>query len=102
MAKHWEPGAPHLCPSRPWKFIPLRASLTNLSNDPGRIFSDGMTDELITDLAKVSQLKVISHTSGSGTKARTSSPGNARELGVDAAGRRQNNAFGDHVRIRRN
>jgi len=38
--------------------------LENLSGDPHRNFSaDGMTDELITDLAKVSALRVISRTS---------------------------------------
>ena len=40
--------------------LPLR----NLSPDPEQeYFSDGMTDELITDLAKAGGLRVISHTS---------------------------------------
>ncbi len=38
--------------------------LANLSNDPEQeFFADGMTDELITNLAKVSALRVISRTS---------------------------------------
>jgi hypothetical protein len=38
--------------------------LTNLSGDPEQeYFADGMTDELITDLAQVSALRVISRTS---------------------------------------
>jgi TolB-like protein len=38
--------------------------LDNLSGDASQdYFSDGMTDELITDLAKIKALRVISHTS---------------------------------------
>ena len=49
--------------------LPLR----NLSNDPSQeYFSDGMTDELITDLAKSGGLRVISHTSSNDTKAQNS------------------------------
>jgi len=62
--------------------LPLR----NLSNDPEQeYFSDGMTDELITDLAKSGGLRVISHTSVErykGTKAPL--PEIAKALGVDA------------------
>jgi TolB-like protein len=48
-------------------------------------FSDGMTDELITDLAKVGRLRVISHTSVQRYKeSKQSLPEIARELGVDA------------------
>ena len=60
--------------------------LDNLSGDPSQeYFSDGMTDELITDLAKVSSLRVISRTSVmryKGTKKGL--PDIARELNVDA------------------
>ena len=38
--------------------------LLNLSNDPEQqFFADGMTDELITNLARISSLRVISRTS---------------------------------------
>jgi TolB-like protein/DNA-binding winged helix-turn-helix (wHTH) protein/Tfp pilus assembly protein PilF len=62
--------------------LPLR----NLSNDAGQdYFSEGMTDELITDLAKADGLSVISHTSVERYKdTKRSLPDIARELGVDA------------------
>jgi TolB-like protein/DNA-binding winged helix-turn-helix (wHTH) protein len=60
--------------------------LENLSHDPEQdYFADGMTDELITDLAKISALRVISRTSVmqyKGTKKPV--PEIARELNVDA------------------
>ena len=60
--------------------------LDNLSGDPSEeFFADGMTDQLITDLAKVSSLRVISRTSVmqyKGTKKAL--PEIARELNVDA------------------
>jgi TolB-like protein/DNA-binding winged helix-turn-helix (wHTH) protein/Tfp pilus assembly protein PilF len=60
--------------------------LDNLSGDPSEdFFADGMTDQLITDLAKVSSLRVISRTSVlryKGTKKTL--PEIARELQVDA------------------
>ena len=60
--------------------------LTNLSGDPSEeFFSDGMTDQLITDLAKVGALRVISRTSVMQYKeTRKSLPEIARELNVDA------------------
>jgi len=60
--------------------------LSNLSGDPSEeFFSDGMTDQLITDLAKVGSLRVISHTSVMQYKGtRKSLPEIARELNVDA------------------
>jgi serine/threonine protein kinase/Tfp pilus assembly protein PilF len=60
--------------------------LENLSGDPEQeYFVDGMTDELITNLAKVSALKIISRTSVmqyKGTKKPL--PQIAKELNVDA------------------
>jgi TolB-like protein/DNA-binding winged helix-turn-helix (wHTH) protein/Flp pilus assembly protein TadD len=60
--------------------------LENLSHDPEQdYFADGMTEELITALAKVSALRVISRTSVmqyKGTKKPI--PQIARELNVDA------------------
>jgi TolB-like protein/DNA-binding winged helix-turn-helix (wHTH) protein len=60
--------------------------LHNLSRDPEQeYFSDGMTDELITDLAKFGKLRVISHTSVERYKeTKRPLPEIARELGVDA------------------
>ena len=60
--------------------------LDNLSGDPSQeFFADGMTDQLITDLAKVGSLRVISRTSVMPYKGtRKSLPEIARELKVDA------------------
>src|SRR5579862_3201973 len=59
--------------------------LKNLSDDPAQeYFSYGMTEELITDLAQISGLKVISHTSViQYAKSTKPLPQIARELGVD-------------------
>ena len=60
--------------------------LENLSHDPDQeYFADGMTDDLITDLAKISALRVISRTSVmryKGTRKPIAEV--ARELNVDA------------------
>jgi TolB-like protein/DNA-binding winged helix-turn-helix (wHTH) protein/Tfp pilus assembly protein PilF len=60
--------------------------LDNLSGNPSEeFFADGMTDQLITDLAKVGSLRVISRTSVMQYKgAKKSLPAIARELNVDA------------------
>lgn len=60
--------------------------LSNLSGDPGQqYFVDGMTEALITDLAKVGSLKVISRTSVMLYRDSDKPlPQIARELGVDA------------------
>jgi TolB-like protein/cytochrome c-type biogenesis protein CcmH/NrfG len=60
--------------------------LDNLSGDPSQdYFADGMTDELITDLGKISALQVISRTSVMHYKGtRRTLPEIARELKVDA------------------
>lgn len=60
--------------------------LSNLSGDPAEeFFSDGMTDQLITDLARVGSLRVISRTSVMQYKGtRKTLPEIARELNVDA------------------
>jgi TolB-like protein/DNA-binding winged helix-turn-helix (wHTH) protein len=78
--------------------LPLR----NLSNDPTQeYFSDGMTDELITDLANSESLRVISHTSVERYKAtKLSLPQIARELGeLDAVVEGTVLRSGDRVRI---
>jgi TolB-like protein/DNA-binding winged helix-turn-helix (wHTH) protein/Flp pilus assembly protein TadD len=58
----------------------------NRSGDPEQEYlAEGITDELITELAKISALRVISRTSVMRFKAtRTPLPQIARELGVDA------------------
>lgn len=59
--------------------------LENLSGDAQDYFADGMTDELITDLAQIGALRVISRTSVMPYKgARRPLPLVARELNVDA------------------
>jgi TolB-like protein/DNA-binding winged helix-turn-helix (wHTH) protein/Tfp pilus assembly protein PilF len=77
--------------------LPLR----NLSNDPEQeYFSDGMTDELITDLAKSGGLRVISHTSVEQYKnTKTALPQIGRELGVDAIVEGTITRSADKVRI---
>ena len=60
--------------------------LANLSGDPRQdYFADGMTEELTTDLGKISSLKVISRTSAEKYRgSRKSAPQIAQELKVEA------------------
>jgi TolB-like protein len=76
--------------------------LENLSGDPSQeYFSDGMTDALITELAQVRRLKVISRTSVMHYKgARQKLPEIARELQVDAIVEGTVERDGNHVKIR--
>jgi len=75
--------------------------LDNLSGDASQsYFADGMTDELITDLAQISALRVISRTSVMVYKgARKPLPEIARELNVDAVVEGTVLRSGDQVRI---
>jgi len=75
--------------------------LQNLSADPAQeYFSDGMTDALITDLAQISSLKVISRTSSMQYKqTKMSLPEIARELNVDGIVEGTVQRSGDRVRI---
>jgi TolB-like protein/DNA-binding winged helix-turn-helix (wHTH) protein len=59
--------------------------LSNLSGDASQdYYADGMTDEVITDLAKVTSLRVVSRTSAMQYKGvNRPLPEIARELGVD-------------------
>jgi TolB-like protein len=68
-------------PIRSIAVLPLK----NLSGDPAQdYFADGMTEELITDLARVGALKVISRTSIMRFKSTTAPlPQVAQELHVD-------------------
>ena len=75
--------------------------LDNLSGDPSEeFFADGMTDQLITDLAKIGSLRVISRTSVmqyKGTKKPL--PEIARELNVDAIVEGSVIRSGERVRV---
>jgi|HubBroStandDraft_6_1064221.scaffolds.fasta_scaffold05371_6 TolB-like protein/DNA-binding winged helix-turn-helix (wHTH) protein len=75
--------------------------MQNLSNDPNQeYFVDGMTDELITDLAQLHDLKVVSKTSIMRYKGtRLPLPQIGRELGVDAVVEGSVLRSGDRVRI---
>jgi TolB-like protein/DNA-binding winged helix-turn-helix (wHTH) protein/Flp pilus assembly protein TadD len=75
--------------------------LENLSGDASQnYFADGMTDELITDLAQISALRVISRTSVMTYKgAHKPLPQIARELNVDAVVEGSVLRSGDQVRI---
>jgi TolB-like protein/DNA-binding winged helix-turn-helix (wHTH) protein len=75
--------------------------LSNLSNDPNQeYFSDGMTDALITDLAQMDSVKVISRTSSMQYKqTKKPLPEIARELNVDGIIEGTVQRSGDRVRI---
>jgi TolB-like protein/tetratricopeptide (TPR) repeat protein len=75
--------------------------LTNLSGDPAQeYFSDGMTDALITDLAQLGSVKVISRTSAMRYKKTDKPlPEIARELSVDGIVEGTVQRSGDRVRI---
>jgi TolB-like protein/DNA-binding winged helix-turn-helix (wHTH) protein/Tfp pilus assembly protein PilF len=77
-----------LLPTLPQKIGSIAVlPLENLSGDPSQeYFSDGMTDELIGEIARIASLRVISRTSIMQYKrgSRKSLPAIARELNVDA------------------
>ncbi len=75
--------------------------LANLSGDPGQeYFADGMTEALITSLAKVSALRVVSRTSIMRFKGTDRSlPAIAAELGVDAIVEGSVTRDGQRIRI---
>lgn len=75
--------------------------LANFSGDPSQdYFVDGMTDELITDLAKVGALRVTSRTSVMPYKGtKKSLPQIARELNVDGIVEGSVTRSGQRVRI---
>lgn len=76
--------------------------LENLSNDPEQqYFVEGMTDEIITDLAKLPGIRVISRTSAMQYKnTHKTMPEIARELKVDAVVEGTVLRVGNRVRIR--
>ena len=75
--------------------------LENLSGDPSQeFFADGMTDQLITDLAKVGSLRVVSRTSVMRYKGtRKGLPEIASELNVDAIVEGSVTRSGQRVRV---
>ena len=75
--------------------------LQNLSHDPDQdYFAQGMTEELITDLAQIGSLRVISSTSSMRYKeTKKHLPEIARELSVDAIVEGTVQRFGNHVHI---
>jgi TolB-like protein/DNA-binding winged helix-turn-helix (wHTH) protein/Flp pilus assembly protein TadD len=77
--------------------LPLESLSSDASQD---YFADGMTDQLISDLAQISALRVISRTSVMSYKhARKPLPQIARELNVDAVVEGSVLRSGDRVRI---
>jgi TolB-like protein/DNA-binding winged helix-turn-helix (wHTH) protein/Tfp pilus assembly protein PilF len=75
--------------------------LANLSGDPSQdYFADGMTDELITMLAKNTSLRVVSRTSAMQYKNAKRPVGEiARELGVDGILEGSVEKSGNHVHM---
>ena len=75
--------------------------LENLTGDPGQqYFTDGMTDALITNLAQIGSLRVISRTSTMHyLDSRKALPEIAKELGVDAVVEGSVARSGNRVRI---
>jgi len=93
-----DPAAPHRLPKiESLAVLPL----DNLSGDPGQeYFSDGMTDELISAIARIGSLRVISRTSVMTYKGtRKPLRAIARELGVDAIVEGSVARSGERVRI---
>jgi TolB-like protein/DNA-binding winged helix-turn-helix (wHTH) protein len=88
---------PAVPPVRSLAVLPLE----NLSGDPAQDYlADGMTDALITDLAQISSLRVISRTSAMHYKgSHQALPEIARELNVDAVVEGSVIRSGDRVRI---
>jgi TolB-like protein/Tfp pilus assembly protein PilF len=87
----------HAGPIRSLAVLPL----VNFSHDPDQqYFADGMTEQLITTLAQIGALRVISRTSVMGFKGTTLPlPEIGRKLGVDAIVEGSVQRSGDRVRI---
>jgi TolB-like protein/DNA-binding winged helix-turn-helix (wHTH) protein/Tfp pilus assembly protein PilF len=89
-----------LFPTRSFRSLAV-LPLANLTQDTKQdYFADGMTEDLITQLSKLGDLKVISHTSVMRYKGTNKAlPQIARELNVDAVVEGAVQLSGDHVRI---
>lgn len=100
LALVWRHGLLEASTAGPIRSIAV-LPLQNLSNDSNQeYFADGMTDELITDLAQVRELKVVSKTSIMQYKgSHKPLPQIGNELGVDAVVEGSVLRSGDRVRI---
>jgi TolB-like protein/DNA-binding winged helix-turn-helix (wHTH) protein len=81
----WNRLRPRVGPERPIESLVV-LPMVNLTGDDGQeYFTDGLTDDLISDLARIRPLRVISFTSAMHYKGTQKSlPEIARELAVDA------------------
>lgn len=97
-SRDWLLGRPAPAAIRSLAVLPLE----DLSRNPDEeYFADGMTDELITDLAQIREVRVISRTSVMRFKgARRPLPEIARELNVDAVVEGTVVRSGGRVRVR--
>jgi eukaryotic-like serine/threonine-protein kinase len=92
--------SPRTAASRPVQSLAV-LPLANYSGDPQQdYFADGMTEELITDLAQIKSLRVISRTSAMAYKGtRKTLPQIGRELNVDGVLEGSVERAGSRVRI---
>jgi eukaryotic-like serine/threonine-protein kinase len=101
----WKSGAARSRPASPTSRPEVKSlavlPLENLAQDPAQeYFADGMTDELIARLSRISALRVISRTSAMRYKgSKKSLPEIARDLQVDAVVEGSVQRSGDRVRI---
>jgi TolB-like protein/Tfp pilus assembly protein PilF len=84
LAPHFHPTRPAPAPKAPLPDIPAKTvavlPFENLSEGKGSVsFADGVQDELLTDLARIAELKVVSRTSV--MQYRRGQPRNLREIG---------------------
>ena len=95
--RRWFGGWNSTTPIHSLAVLPLQ----NLSGDPGQeYFADAMTEELITELSRISALNVISRTSVMPYKdSKKSLPEIARELHADAIVEGSILRSGDRVRV---
>lgn len=95
--RHWFGGSAKAAGVSSIAVLPLE----NLTGDSSQdYFVDGMTDALITDLAQIGALRVISHTSVEQYKGtRKSLPQIAKELNVDAVVEGSVARSGNRVRV---
>jgi len=100
LKREAESAAPTVGESAPIRSLAV-LPLSNLSRDPEQeYFTDGLTEELITALAQIGQLRVISRTSSMYYRGtRKPLPEIARELNVEAIVEGSVRRSGDRVRI---